>query len=114
MTMNNKTVQYDVVNIGSGMGGLTCGALLAKRGYKPLILEQGRRVGGYNSSFFRQGFLFNTGVEDVSGLWEKGSLTFLFKQLGWEKNEFFVPNHERIIFDRRHLDFSGDLKDLTF
>jgi len=28
--------QYDVVIIGSGLGGLACGALLAKEGYKVL------------------------------------------------------------------------------
>jgi phytoene dehydrogenase-like protein len=31
---------YDVIIIGSGIGGLTCGSLLAKHGLKTLILEQ--------------------------------------------------------------------------
>ncbi|MBF7049510.1 FAD-dependent oxidoreductase [Campylobacter volucris] len=33
-------VKYDVVIIGSGLGGLSAGAYLAKNGKKVLILEQ--------------------------------------------------------------------------
>ena len=60
--------EYDVIIVGSGIGGLTCGALLSKRGYKTLILEQHYLVGGYCTSFSRNGFTFNVGVSDVSGL----------------------------------------------
>jgi len=35
-----KENEYDVIIIGSGIGGLICGALLSKRGYKVLVLEQ--------------------------------------------------------------------------
>lgn len=66
--------EYDVIVVGAGIGGLTCGSLLAKRGYKVLVLEQHYQVGGYCSSFQRKGFTFNTGVEDISGLWERGHL----------------------------------------
>jgi phytoene dehydrogenase-like protein len=38
---------YDVVIIGSGIGGLTAGAYLAKHGVKVLVCEQGRQPGGY-------------------------------------------------------------------
>jgi len=62
-----------VIIVGSGIGGLTCGAFLSKRGYKILILEQDYQVGGYCSSFKRGDFTFNVGVSDVSGLWEKGA-----------------------------------------
>ncbi len=43
--------EYDVIIVGSGIGGLTCGALLSKRGYRVLVLEQHHQVGGYCSSF---------------------------------------------------------------
>ena len=33
---------YDVAIIGSGLGGLTCGAILAKNGYKVIILEKNK------------------------------------------------------------------------
>ena len=33
-------MMYDVIIIGGGMGGLTAGALLARRGLRVLLLEQ--------------------------------------------------------------------------
>ena len=42
--------EYDAIIVGSGIAGLTCGALLSKRGYKALVLEQHYQVGGYCSS----------------------------------------------------------------
>ena len=38
--------KYDVVVIGSGIGGLGAGSLLADRGYKTLVIEKLARVGG--------------------------------------------------------------------
>ena len=90
--------EYDVIIVGSGIGGLTCGALLSKRGYKILILEQDYQVGGYCSSFKRGDFTFNVGVSDVSGLWEKGPITHLLNELGLKHEELFVKNRIRYIF----------------
>jgi len=99
--------EYDVIIVGSGIGGLTCGALLSKRGYKVLVLEQYYQVGGYCSSFKRKDFVFNTGVENVSGLWEKGPVTYLLKELGFKKEELFAKNKMRYIFKGREIDASN-------
>lgn len=96
--------EYDVIIVGSGIGGLTCGALLSKRGYKVMVLEQHYQVGGYCSSFRRNGFTFNTGVENVSGLWEKGPITFLLKELGLEREKLFVKNTVRHIFKGKDIE----------
>jgi len=101
---HKKEDEYDVIIVGSGIGGLTCGALLSKRGYKVLILEQHYQVGGYCSSFRRNGFVFNTGVEDVSGLWEKGPLTYLLRELGMKKEDLFVKNTRRYIFKGKNIE----------
>ncbi|RDD53055.1 MAG: NAD(P)/FAD-dependent oxidoreductase, partial [Candidatus Korarchaeota archaeon NZ13-K] len=98
--------EYDVIIVGSGIGGLTCGALLSRRGYKVLVLEQHYQVGGYCSSFRRRGFVFNTGVENVSGLWEKGPVSYLLRELGLERDELFVRNRIRYIFRGREIDAS--------
>ena len=105
--------EYDVIIVGSGIGGLTCGALLAKRGYRVLVLEQHYQVGGYCSSFRRDGFVFNTGVEDVSGLWERGPLTYLLRELGFKKEDLFVRNSVRYIFNGKAIDIPNNLDDLV-
>lgn len=96
--------EYDVIIVGSGIGGLTCGALLSKRDFKVLVLEQHYQVGGYCSSFKRKDFVFNTGVENVSGLWEKGPVSYLLKELGLKKDDFFVKNRMRFIFKGKEID----------
>ncbi len=102
--------EYDVIIVGSGIGGLSCGALLAKRGYKVLVLEQHFQAGGYCSSFKRGGFTFNTGIENVSGLWEKGPVAYLLNNLGLKKEELFARNStEQFIFKDKKIDI-GDLK----
>ena len=95
--------EYDVIIVGSGVGGLVCGSLLSKWGYKVLVLEQHYQVGGYCSSFMRKGFIFNAGVEDVSGLWEKGPITYLLKELGLRKEDLFVKNTREYVFKGRHI-----------
>ena len=51
MTNNNK---YDIVIIGSGLGGLTSGAYLAKKGKKVLVLESHNIVGGCATVYKRK------------------------------------------------------------
>jgi len=47
--------QYDVIVIGSGMGGLTCASLLARIGKKKvLLLERHSKAGGFTHTFKRE------------------------------------------------------------
>ncbi|MBI4699502.1 MAG: NAD(P)/FAD-dependent oxidoreductase, partial [Nitrospirae bacterium] len=46
-----KKDEYDVIIIGAGIGGLTCGSYLAKAGMKVLIVEKNPKPGGYCVSF---------------------------------------------------------------
>lgn len=98
-----KEDEYDIIIVGSGIGGLTCSALASKRGYKVLVLEQHYQVGGYCSSFTRNGFVFNAGVEDVSGLWEKGPITYLLKELDLNKDDLFKRNSVKYIFKGKEI-----------
>lgn len=55
-------MEYDVIVIGAGLGGLSAGATIASRGYKTLVLEQTGSVGGCASSFNANGFCFDVGA----------------------------------------------------
>jgi len=53
---------YDVVIIGSGIGGLTVADLLSQRGKKVLVLEQSGRLGGCCASYDLNGHTFDVGA----------------------------------------------------
>lgn len=75
-------MQHDVVIIGSGMGGLSCGAILAREGLKVCVLEQNKQIGGTLQTFARDKIIFDSGVHYVGGLDEGQNLYKLFKFLG--------------------------------
>jgi C-3',4' desaturase CrtD len=70
-----------VVVIGAGIGGLTAGALLAKRGYEVTIFDQAIVPGGCASTFKRQGFTFDVGATQVAGLEPGGIHHRIFSEL---------------------------------
>jgi all-trans-retinol 13,14-reductase len=104
--------EYDVIIVGAGVGGLTCGAMLAKRGFKVLMLEQYERVGGYCSTFEREGFEFNTGVKEVRGFGENGPLTYLLKNVGLSKENLFAPTTRKFIIRGKEIDLPRSGNDL--
>ena len=72
-------MKYDIIIIGSGLGGLECGYILAKNGYKVCIIEQNTQIGGCLQPFRRGKTLFDTGFHCVGGLDEGQPLHRLFK-----------------------------------
>ncbi|MEJ7644376.1 MAG: NAD(P)/FAD-dependent oxidoreductase [Chryseolinea sp.] len=74
--------QSEVIIIGSGLGGLVCGAILAKEGYKVSILEKNKQLGGMLQIFVRDKVIFDTGIHYVGGLGEGQNLNRLFRYLG--------------------------------
>lgn len=64
--LENKT--YDYIVIGAGYAGLSAAALLAKEGYKVLLLESHIAIGGCASFYKRKGILFDVGATTFSGV----------------------------------------------
>jgi all-trans-retinol 13,14-reductase len=61
---------FDVIVVGSGIGGMSCASLLAsRRGMRIAVLERHFRLGGYAQQFTRPGGLrWNTGLHYVGGM----------------------------------------------
>ncbi|MED4953739.1 NAD(P)/FAD-dependent oxidoreductase [Paenibacillus macerans] len=59
---------YDVVIVGAGIGGLTCGARLSALGYKVGVFDQHYLPGGYATNFQRKGYTFDAALHGVGAL----------------------------------------------
>jgi phytoene dehydrogenase-like protein len=60
-----KQDNYDVVVIGSGIGGLSAAAFLVASGYRTLVVERLPRVGGRYSTIEHKGYKITTGAIEV-------------------------------------------------
>jgi len=64
---DTKDGQWDAIIVGSGLGGLSCAAALARQGFRALMLEQHEKAGGYATSFVRQGgFEFDVSLHSTT------------------------------------------------
>lgn len=81
--MGQKHKKYDVVVLGSGIGGLCSAALLANKGYKTLVIEKLPIIGGRCSTLTYKGFKIPTGVVAVpmSGTLTTSAISFLRSKL---------------------------------
>ena len=77
--MENK---YDVVIVGSGIGGLASAVILAKEGKKVCVLEKNNQYGGNLQTFSREKSIFDTGVHYIGGLEQGQNLYKYFSYLG--------------------------------
>lgn len=98
---------HDVLIIGSGLGGLECGALLARQGLRALVLEGSHQPGGCMQSFRRGGLHYDTGLHYVGGLAPGQALHKAFEQLGlltlpWQRMD---EDFDHVIIAGRHFAF---------
>jgi phytoene dehydrogenase-like protein len=98
-------MNYDVIIIGAGLGGLTAGAKLAKEGKSVLLLEQHDRPGGCATTFKRRDFTMEVGLHEMDGLHPGDMKNRVFADLGIsDRVEFLpVPEFYRFINDRYDL-----------
>ena len=73
---------FDIVIIGSGMGGLICADILSREGYTVCVLEKNKQIGGCLQTYVRDKVIFDSGVHYLGGLGEGQNLYQVFKYLG--------------------------------
>lgn len=100
--MVRKQDKYDVVVLGSGIGGLSTAALLAKKGYKTLVAEKLGIIGGRCATLDYKGFKVPTGVVGVPML---GTLKSIFDDVGAEFNVTPVTIPPKFQTDKALFDF---------
>lgn len=83
--------RFDAVVVGTGMGSLSAACLLAKENMNVLLVEQNYLIGGCTSSYWRKGFVFESGATTLVGLGKNMPLQYLLDQT-------------RVQIDARHLE----------
>ena len=109
-------VDFDVIVVGAGIGGLTAGALLAQSGLRVLVAEQHSVPGGYAHNWTWTGqdgearplFRFDSGVHDVSGVWEGGPVLGILTRLGLAEGIEWKPLRQRFLNDGEIFDVPPD------
>lgn len=73
---------WDAIVIGSGVGGLSCAAALAKCGRRVLVLESHYVAGGLTHTFERNGFRWDVGLHYLGDFGPRGAGGKLLRWLG--------------------------------
>ena len=107
---------YDAIIIGSGLGGLSCGAYLSKNKWKVVVLEKNNFPGGYASSFKNGHFTFDASLHMLDGVEKGKSMYYFLEKCGiGEKIEYIKLEHfARLIFPEHDIRLpSGNLDALV-
>jgi all-trans-retinol 13,14-reductase len=92
--------KFDVLIIGSGMGGLVCGNILSKEGYNVCVVEKNKQLGGCLQIYVRDKVIFDSGVHYIGALDKGQNLYQIFKWLGLMeelKLEKMDPAFDRVL-----------------
>lgn len=103
MSDNNIKDEWDFIIVGAGICGISLGALLVNDGYKVLILEKAKMIGGRAKVVEKNGFTLDYGIHTVrfgkksalaktlETIREKGQDKIEFKELG--RSYYFLEKH---------------------
>jgi phytoene desaturase len=106
---------YDVITVGAGLGGLSTAALLAKEGFKTLVLEQSDIIGGCCSTFETEGYKFDVGASIVEIL---QPMDRFFELMGKKREDYIElipcdPIYSFITPDGQRFSYPTDIDETT-
>lgn len=113
--------EFDVIVIGSGMGGMATAAALSRFNHKVLLLEQAKSIGGLTHTFSRDGFTWDVGLhycgtfghDQFAGRildWLSGG-TIEFRSVGTIYDTLHFPDGFEISVGRPAEAYKMELKD---
>lgn len=82
---------YDVIVVGGGIGGLSSGAILSKKGYSVLLLEKNNLPGGNCNYFEYSGIRFEFAVHQITTIGSNTGIGQFLREIGI-KTEFIRIN----------------------
>lgn len=101
--------EYDILVIGSGLGGLVSALILAKEGLKVCVLEKNNQYGGNLQTFSRDKLVFDTGVHYLGGLSKGQNLNTFFSYLeimdDLDLQRMDEDGYDRISFGEDAIDY---------
>ena len=117
---NETALDWDVIVIGSGIGGLVTASQLAAKGAKVLVLERYLIPGGSGGSFRRAGYTFDVGASMIFGFGQKGHTNLLTRALADvgehctsipdpAQLEYHLPGGLSVAVDRNYESFIAEL-----
>lgn len=93
---------FDIIVIGSGIGGLTAALTAATRGRHVLLLEAGKQFGGYLNPFQRRAYSFDPGLHYIGECGPGGAFTKIIESLGLSDDvkfrELNPDGFDRLVF----------------
>lgn len=121
-TAKQSANEFDVIVIGSGMGGMTTAAALSRLDHKVLLVEQAPSIGGLTHAFSRDGFTWDVGLhycgsfghEQFAGkilAWLSGG-TIEFRSVGTVYDTLHFPDGIEVSVGRPAAAYKMELKEL--
>jgi len=116
------TPHFDVIVIGSGIGGLVTATQLAAKGAKVLVLERYIIPGGSAGYFEREGYRFDVGASMIFGFGTQGTTNLLTRALDAVgvsletipdscQIHYHLPNNLELKVHRKYENFLQELGD---